>query len=68
MKILKLERTEVGVIVTYKKLFKTRKREAVRDHRTGSVVWADNGELIFNSSSIVWFEKSKLESYALNGA
>jgi len=72
MKIIKLERTRLGVLVTYKNSFIIEafsiieKREVVRCNMTGSWVWADTNYPMVKDSVISWFEKSKLESYTLN--
>ena len=66
MRIVKLEKTKLGVLVTYKTWFKTKKREAVRSDVTGSWVWADTDNFLIKTSAISWFAKTNLKQYTLN--
>ena len=66
MRILKLEKTKIGVLVTYKTWFKTKKREAVRSDVSGYWVWADTHMFLSNTSAISWFSKTNLNEYTIN--
>ena len=66
MRIVKLEKTKLGVLVTYKTWFKTKKREVVRSDVSGYWVWADTHVFLNNTSAISWFAKTNLKQYTLN--
>ena len=66
MRIVKLEKTKLGVLVTYNTWFKNKKREVVRSDVSGYWVWADSHMFLNNTSAISWFAKTNLKEYTLN--
>ena len=67
MEIIELQRTEIGVLITYKNwLGIIKKREAIRVANDLYWEWADNEMSIMNSEALGKFIDSSKISYILN--
>lgn len=70
MVVKKLQRTKLGVLVTYKSFFITKKREAIWIKKYGRWGWADedlHGHTWIDTL-LTRFEESNEKEYVLNGA